>query len=362
MQARSRVRRAVFAVCGGVFAHAHYRFRKRALLVPSRCDLMWSEGKLDDLIHEGRTIQHQLIRGQKSLQQNDDQTSRRFAKLMMEGKVRAALRLVTQANSSGPLPLNNLANPNDPNSTQTVRDILLEKHPPKQPPRHSSIIKPHVPLAEPHPVLFEKINGQLIQDTVLRMDGAAGPSGLDATSWKHLCTSFKGASTKLCESSQLLQDECVHVMWIPVVFQPSLLAVLSLWINAQGKTYRYWRDSRRMIGRAIAKILSDDIQMAVGPLQLCAGHQSGCESAVHAMRQVFESSETEAIILVDATNAFNSLNRQTALRNIQHLCPALSKVLINTYRDDVRLYINGETMLSQEGTTQGIHLLWRCMP
>ena len=40
MQARSRVRRAVFAVCGGVFAHAHYRFRKRALLVPSRCDLI----------------------------------------------------------------------------------------------------------------------------------------------------------------------------------------------------------------------------------------------------------------------------------------------------------------------------------
>ena len=108
-----------------------------------------------------------------------------------------------------------------------------------------------------------------------------------------------------------------------------------------------------MIGRAIAKILRDDIQMAAGPLQLCAGHQSGCESAVHAMRQVFESSETEAIILVDATNAFNSLNRQTALRNIRLLCPALSKVLINTYRDDVRLYINGETMLSQEGTTQG---------
>ena len=93
--------------------------------------------------------------------------------------------------------------------------------------------------------------------------------------------------------------------------------------------------------------------MAAGPLQLCAGHQSGCESAVHAMRQVFESSETEAIILVDATNAFNSLNRQAALRNIHHLCPSLSKVLINTYREDVQLFIDGETLLSQEGTTQG---------
>ena len=111
--------------------------------------------------------------------------------------------------------------------------------------------------------------------------------------------------------------------------------------------------TRRLIGRAIARVLSDDIQSAAGPLQLCAGHQSGCESAVHAVRQVFKSSETEAIILVDATNAFNSLNRQVALRNIRHLCPPLSKILINTYRVDVRLFIDGETLLSQEGTTQG---------
>ncbi len=91
---------------------------------------------------------------------------------------------------------------------------------------------------------------------------------------------------------------------------------------------------------------------AAGPLQLCAGHQSGCEAAVHAMRKLFNDPETEAIILVDATNAFNSLNRQNALRNIHHLCPSLSKTLINTYREDINLYIDGETLLSQEGTTQ----------
>lgn len=39
----------------------------------------------------------------------------------------------------------------------------------------------------------------------------------------------------------------------------------------------------RLIGRAVARVLSDDIQAAAGPLQLCAGHQPGCESAVHAM-------------------------------------------------------------------------------
>ena len=77
--------------------------------------------------------------------------------------------------------------------------------------------------------------------------------------------------------------------------------------------------ARRVVGRAIAKVLSDDIQKAKGPLQLCLGHKSGSEAAVHAMWEVFDSSETEAIILVDATNAFNSLNGQIALRNINHL-------------------------------------------
>ena len=32
------------------------------------------------------------------------------------------------------------------------------------------------------------------------MDGAAGPSGLDAAAWKRLCTSFKAASADLCEA------------------------------------------------------------------------------------------------------------------------------------------------------------------
>ena len=173
--------------------------REHALHLERRLKL-WMDGKLDDLVHEGHTIQQQLTQSQQSQRKDDDRTARLFAKLMMNGKVRAALRLVTQANGSGPLPLNSIANPNDPTSTQTVRDVLLEKHPPKQPPKKSTIAKPDTPVAEPHPVIFDEINGQMIRDTILRMDGAAGPSGLDAASWKRLCTSFKAASTDLCES------------------------------------------------------------------------------------------------------------------------------------------------------------------
>ena len=70
------------------------------------------------------------------------------------------------------------------------------------------------------------------------------------------------------------------------------------------------------------------------------------------MHQVYQSSSTEAVILVDACNVFNSLNRETALLNILHLCPSLAKILVNTYQDDVQLFIDEDTLLSQEGTTQ----------
>lgn len=43
---------------------------------------------------------------------------------------------------------------------------------------------------------------------------------------------------------------------------------------------------------------------------------------------VYQSQQTEAVILADASNTFNSLNREAALSNIQQLCPSLSKVII----------------------------------
>ena len=35
------------------------------------------------------------------------------------------------------------------------------------------------------------------------------------------------------------------------------------------------------------------------------------------------------------------------------VCPPFATALINTYRSNIDLYINGETISSQEGTTQG---------
>ena len=94
--------------------------------------------------------------------------------------------------------------------------------------------------------------------------------------------------------------------------------------------------------------------LAAGPLQACSGIGSGCEADVHATREVFDESEVEGALLVDATNAFNTLNRKVALQNMRYICPALETVLTNCYPSSIRLLVSGgRKILSKEGTTQG---------
>ena len=108
-----------------------------------------------------------------------------------------------------------------------------------------------------------------------------------------------------------------------------------------------------MIAKAVLRIVSKDILDILGDAQLCAGQVSGCETGVHAMSGIQAGNQTQAILLVDASNAFNSLDREVAMRNILSLCPSLAKMVINTYRNDSPLFIDGESILSREGTTQG---------
>ena len=113
----------------------------------------------------------------------------------------------------------------------------------------------------------------------------------------------------------------------------------------------------RIIGKAVMSVTGVKVQEAVGALQLCAGQPAGVESAIHAMRGFLDGDESDGILLIDADNAFNRVNRAVALCNIQHICPAMKHILINFYRSPTRICGEGFfQLLSQEGTTQGCPL------
>ena len=68
---------------------------------------------------------------------------------------------------------------------------------------------------------------------------------------------------------------------------------------------------RQIVGKAIIAEIKPEIAENAVSLQLCAGQKSECEAGVHAMGEIFEEDDTDAILLVDASNAFNTLNRGT---------------------------------------------------
>ena len=59
-------------------------------------------------------------------------------------------------------------------------------------------------------------------------------------------------------------------------------------------------------------VAKGDVVEASGSLQLCAGQTSGSEASIHAVHTVFEADDTDVVLLIDASNAFNARNRAIA--------------------------------------------------
>ena len=111
---------------------------------------------------------------------------------------------------------------------------------------------------------------------------------------------------------------------------------------------------RRIIAKCVTRVTKQDIIEASGLLQVCAGLKSGAEAAIHAMHGIFDADNADAVLLIDASNAFNSLNRASALHNVAVLCPTLAIYVTNTYRAPARHFVTGgKELKSAEGTTQG---------
>ena len=111
---------------------------------------------------------------------------------------------------------------------------------------------------------------------------------------------------------------------------------------------------RRLVAKSVLSVVRGDITQVCGAMELCAGQCAGAEAAVHAISECFQQEDVEAALFVDASNAFNSLNRAAAMHNIRIVCPSVAIFVINIYRRHSRLFIvGGGEIISSEGTTQG---------
>ena len=314
----------------------------------------WRNGNIDELVREGRTIQKQLrafTTRNLTEEEQDGRKAKIFAKLVFEGKIHSALRYLSDNHGGGVLSLDERVNSAE---NRSVRDVLRDKHPPKRAASREALVSNTDTPPEVHPVLFERLTGASIRSAALRTVGSAGPSGIDAAGWRRICCSFHKESNDLCAAIATFAKRICTTFVDPSTLRAFVACrLLPLNKNPGVRPIGVCEVIRRIVGKAVLAIVAKDVVQAAGPLQLCAGQSAGCEAAVHAMRKVFNDTSTDAVILVDATNAFNNLNRLVALINIRHLCPSIAIILINCYRSDISLYVGKKVILSQEGTTQG---------
>ena len=232
--------------------------------------------------------------------------------------------------------------------------LLSQKHPEEKTPSNN-ILLPDTTV-QVHPIRFEEINSESIRQSELRSKGGAGPSGLDSDGWRRLLTSsaFGEEPSDLCSAMPSLQEHCVLTSNTTTRSSPRLRRLIPLNMNPGLRPIRVDETLRRIIGKAVAKVLMNEVADAVGSLQVCAGQDAGCEAAIHALLKIFEQEETEAVMLVEASNAFNSINRIAFLHNVRKICPSIATFTINCYSSSSLLYfVGGTEMSSAEGTTQG---------
>ena len=307
----------------------------------------WKDGNFQALMQEGTAIQDKL-KQQTRKDETRDHTAKVFAKLMLQGKVHAALRLLDKAASLGVAEL-----------TEQTMKALADLHPTAKPAAESTLLSGELPYFDP--VIFSNIDEQAIAKAAMKTRGAAGPSGLDADGWRRILVSKnygnigKDLRTAIAKLTQRL---CTHLM--PVETSSSIEAYVANRLIPLLKAPTGIRPIgigevlRRIVGKAVVSEIKPEIMESAGCLQLCAGQKAGCEAAAHAMRDVFEEEQTDAVLFIDASNAFNSLNRAALLHNIGYLCAPMATYFKNCYQKPSRLFIaGGKELESAEGTTQG---------
>ena len=71
----------------------------------------------------------------------------------------------------------------------------------------------------------------------------------------------------------------------------------------------------------------DAIATSAGLLQVCTVREAVCECLIYAIHTVYEERLAKAVLLVDASNAFSSLNAY--LHNVEITCSSIARYVKN---------------------------------
>ena len=158
-----------------------------------------------------------------------------------------------------------------------------------------------------------------------------------------LCTTFLGVIKKpfATEDRLPLLETLLACRLIPLDKNPELQLI------GIGKTLH------QIAGMFVVSHIGEDITTAAGSLQVCA-EQAGWEPIAPTTHEIYDDLSSEVLLLMDPSNAFNSIKRNVFLHNISIICPPLERCVGIFYYADTRLFIiGGGEVQSMEWATQG---------
>ena len=169
-----------------------------------------------------------------------------------------------------------------------------------------------------HPTVFNKISARVDQKHAMKTHGGAEPSNFDAHDWRRLLSAFGQASTNLCK----LVLKFAKRLATSIIQSDNLIAYNGCQLVALDKCpgvrpIGIGEVMHCITGRIIVDFIRQDLTSLGGNMQLSLGTKCDIEHAIHSLRHGFDDAENERIPLINAKNAFNVLNRRTALENVK---------------------------------------------
>jgi hypothetical protein len=160
--------------------------------------------------------------------------------------------------------------------------------------------------------------------------GGAGPSGLTTALARKLLRSAGNQASSLREAIAAFTRRLASAPFADLSLK-CFRANRGLALDKQPgiRPLGVGESFRRLCCKAVLSVTRDDVMEACGPRQAASGLPGGVEAAAHAIQTLWDRPETEMILLGDAGNAFNTMNRKRALRTARARCPVLANALQN---------------------------------
>ena len=241
----------------------------------------WEDGNFSLLLQEAKRCASRPLRNDSGkYRTRDEHTSYVFAKMMMEGKVRSAMRWLTSRSGGGVLDPNDEIPDSKTKSKKRVLDVLKEKHPAAQCSKDEARI--HMDsLPELETVT---ITSAYIEKFARSMYGGAGPSGTDSEHWKDVFLRFGAHSSSLRDEVAALTTKIAN----EIVPWSQIRALMSGRLIALDKCpgvrpIGIGECLRRIMCKCVADATKKDLEEVCGAQQLACGLKSGIEGAVHAI-------------------------------------------------------------------------------